>query len=120
MREKNQRAGAAAPAPIGSAVEGLPAGLLRPGYRHSAAPDRSRRLFSRRWRTVFGFAEAVAAEQKDLRVFDEPIHDCRGDGRIKKNVAPFREGRVGCNECGPLLAVASGDDLIKQIRRLLI
>src|SRR5690242_12431006 len=36
-------AGAEAPAPIGSAVEGLPGGLLRPGYRHSAAHDRSRR-----------------------------------------------------------------------------
>jgi len=36
------RAGAEAPAPIGSAAEGLPGGLLRPGYRHSAAHDRSR------------------------------------------------------------------------------
>jgi hypothetical protein len=26
------------PAPIGSAVEGLPGGLLRTGYHHSAAP----------------------------------------------------------------------------------
>jgi hypothetical protein len=120
MREKNQRAGAAAPAPIGSAVEGLPAGLLRPGYRHSAAPDRGRRLFSRRCRTVFGFAKTVAAEQEDLRVFHEPIHDCRGDGRIEKNVAPFGEGSVGRNEYGTLLAVTSGDDLIKQIGRLLI
>ena len=30
------------PRPLGSAVEGLPGGLLRPGYRHSAAHDRSR------------------------------------------------------------------------------
>jgi len=28
-----------APAPVGSAVEGLPDGLLRAGYRHRAAPD---------------------------------------------------------------------------------
>src|SRR5215469_8314615 len=113
MRE-NQRAGAEAPAPIGSAVEGLPSGLLRPGYRHSAAPDRSRRLLSRRCRTVFGFAKAVTAEQEDLRVFHEPIDDRGGDGCIEKDVAPFRKGGVGRNECRPLLAVASGDDLIKQ------
>ena len=29
-----------APAPVGSAVEGLPGGLLRAGYHHSAALDR--------------------------------------------------------------------------------
>jgi hypothetical protein len=40
------RAGAEAPAPIGSAVEGLPGGLLHPGYRHSAAHDRDRRPYS--------------------------------------------------------------------------
>ena len=43
---REQRAGAGAPAPIGSAVEGLPGGLLRPGYRHSAAHARSRRNYS--------------------------------------------------------------------------
>jgi hypothetical protein len=42
-RGKNQRAGAEAPTPIGSAVEGLPGGLLQPEYRHRAAHDRSRR-----------------------------------------------------------------------------
>jgi hypothetical protein len=41
-RGEDLSAGAEAPAPIGSAVEGLPGGLLRPGYRHSAAHDRSR------------------------------------------------------------------------------
>jgi len=30
-----------APAPAGSAVEGLPGGLLRTGYHHRAAHDRS-------------------------------------------------------------------------------
>ena len=40
-RGENLRAGAAAPAPIGSAVEGLPGGLLHPGYRHRAAHDRA-------------------------------------------------------------------------------
>src|ERR1700689_2327965 len=32
--------------PIGSAVVGLASGLLRPGYRHSAAHGRSRRNYS--------------------------------------------------------------------------
>ena len=40
-REEDLRAGAGTPAPIGSAVEGLPGGLLHPGYRHSAAHDLS-------------------------------------------------------------------------------
>ena len=41
-RGEDLRAGAGAPAPIGSAVEGLPGGLLHPGYRHRAAHDGSR------------------------------------------------------------------------------
>ena len=108
------------PRPLAAPLRGYPADSSGPGYRHSAAPDRSRQLLSRRCGTVFGFAKAVAAEQEDLRVFHEPIHDCRGDGGIEKDVAPFRKGGVGRNEYGPLLAVASGDDLIKQIGRLLI
>ncbi|MGH9436568.1 MAG: hypothetical protein ACRD22_01405, partial [Terriglobia bacterium] len=57
-----------APAPIGSAVEGLPAGLLRTGYRHSAAPARCRRLGVRRTGVLVGFAQTVAAEQEDFGV----------------------------------------------------
>src|SRR5260370_26115650 len=34
------------PARLGSAVEGLPGGLLRPGYRHSAALDCCRQSYS--------------------------------------------------------------------------
>jgi hypothetical protein len=45
-RGEDLRAGAGTPAPIGSAVEGLPSGLLHPGYRHRAAHDRSRRRYS--------------------------------------------------------------------------
>ena len=108
------------PRPLAAPLRGYPGGLLRPGYRHSAAPDRSRRLLSRRCRTVFGFAKAIAAEQEDLGVFHEPIDDRGGDGGIEKDVAPFGEGGVGRNECGMLLAVASGDHLIEQIGRLLI
>src|ERR1700723_1982563 len=38
--------GRESPPPIGSAVVGLAGGLLRPGYRHSAAHGRSRRSYS--------------------------------------------------------------------------
>jgi hypothetical protein len=53
-RGEDLSAGAGAPAPIGSAVEGLPGGLLHPGYRHSAAHDRSRQpiqpaMWKRAW-----------------------------------------------------------------------
>ena len=40
--EGNERAGVDAPARLGSAVVGLAGGLLRTGYRHSAALARSR------------------------------------------------------------------------------
>ena len=40
-RGENLSAGTGVLAPIGSAVEGLPGGLLHPGYRHSAAHDLS-------------------------------------------------------------------------------
>jgi hypothetical protein len=106
------------PRPLAAPLRGYPADSSGPEYRHSAAPDRGRQLLSRRCRTVFGFAKAIAAE--DLRVFHEPIHDCSGDCRIEEDVAPFGEGGVGRNERGTLLAVASGDDLVKQIGRLLI
>ena len=119
--EENLRAGAEAPAPIGSAVEGLPGGLLHPGYRHSAAHDRSRRSYSAGdVEGFFGFAEAVAAEQEDLRVFDEPIDDGGGDGRVEENVAPVRERSIGGDQCRTPVAVARGNDLVKQVRRLLV
>jgi hypothetical protein len=52
---------------MGSADEGLPGGLLRFGYRHSAALDRGQpQLFGRRIRILVSFAEAVATEQEDL------------------------------------------------------
>src|ERR1700722_15079241 len=38
--------GCESPPPIGSVVVGLAGGFLRPGYRHSAAHDRSRRGYS--------------------------------------------------------------------------
>jgi hypothetical protein len=79
-------------------------------------------LLSRRGGTVLSFAEAVTSEQQDFRVFDEPIHDRIGDGGVEENVAPVGErcSCIGGDECRTFLAVASRDDLIKQIRCLLV
>ena len=67
-----------------------------------------------------GFAEAVAAEQEDLGVLDQPVGDGGGDGRVEEDVAPVGERCVGGDDCGAFLAVAGGDDLIEEIRGLLI
>ena len=111
-----------APAPAGSAVEGLPGGLLRAGYRHRAAHGRSQstqRLFRRRLALV-GFAEAFASEQEDFRVLHQAIGDGGGDGGVVEDIAPVGEGGVGRNQRAAVKAVASGDDLIEQIGSLLI
>jgi len=67
---KDQRAERSAPAPAGSAVEGLPGGLLRAGYRHRAAHDRSQRdeRSLARGLALVGFAKAFAPEQEDFGV----------------------------------------------------
>jgi hypothetical protein len=69
------------PPPADSAVEGLPDGLLRAGYRHRAAPDLSppSRLFGRRL-ALITFAKAFASEEEDLGVFHQAIGDGSGDG----------------------------------------
>src|SRR5580765_3743923 len=101
-------------------LRGYPADSSGPGYRHSAALDRSRRKLLDRRTRVLGLAEAVAAEHEDLGVLDEPVGDCRGDGRIEENVAPVGERCVGGYDCGTSLAVAGGDNLIEEVRRLLV
>ena len=120
-KEGNQRAGVVAPAPVGSAVEGLPDGLLRAGYRHRAAPDLSQpnRLFG--WRlALITFAEAFASQKEDLGVFHQAIGDGGGNGGVVEDVAPVGESSVGRNERAALMAVASGDDLIEEIGSLLV
>ena len=99
--------GRGSPPPIGSAVVGLAGGLLRPGYRHSAAHDRSRRrLLLRRSGVSAGLAQTVAAQQEDFGVLDQSVGDGGGDGRIKKDVAPVGKGRVGGDDGRALLTVA--------------
>src|SRR5580693_7963186 len=120
-KEGNQRAGVVAPAPVGSAVEGLPDGLLRAGYRHRAAPDLNQpsRLFSRRL-ALITFAEALASEEEDLGVFHQAIGDGGGNGGVVEDVAPVGEGSVGRDQRASLMAVAGGDDLIEEVGSLLI
>ncbi len=109
------------PAPADSAVEELPDGLLRAGYRHRAAPDLSQpnRLFSRRL-ALIAFAEAFPSEEKDLGVFHQAIGDGSGDGGVVEDVAPVGEGCVGRNERAALMAMASGDNLIEEVGSLLV
>jgi len=101
-------------------LRGYPADSSGPGYRHSAALDRGqRRLLGWRIR-ILGLTEAIAAEHEDLGVLDEPVGDRRGDGRIEENVAPVGERCVGGYDWGTSLAVASGDNLIEEVRRRLV
>src|SRR5258708_30914522 len=101
--------GSRSPRPAWAApLRGYPADSSGPGYRHSAALDRSQRKLLG-WRIrILGLTEAVAPEHEDLGVLDEPVGDRRGDGRIEENVAPVGERCVGGYDCGTFLAVAGG------------
>ena len=66
------------------------------------------------------FAEAVAAEQEDLGVFDQAIGDGSGDGGVVEDVAPVGEGCFGNDDGRALLAMTCGDYLIEEIRALLV
>ena len=120
--KRNQRAGAEAPAPIGSAVEGLPGGLLRRGISSQRGACSLPAELIRRPADLdtVAFAEALAAEQEDLGVFHQAVGDGGGDGGVVEDVAPVGERCVSCNDSRALLAVAGGDDLIEEIRGLLI
>src|SRR5215471_2964535 len=119
MEWPDRRSGSkSAPARLGSAVVGLAGGLLRTGYHHSAAHDRSR-LFGRRIGMFVGFAEAVASQQEDFGVFHETVGDSGRDGRIKEDVAPVRERRVSGDDARTFVAMAGGDHLIKEVGGLL-
>jgi len=109
------------PPPADSAVEELPGGLLRAGYRHRAAPDlnQSSRLFGG-WLALIAFAEALASEEEDLGVFHQAIGNGSGDGGVVEDVAPVGKGRVGCNERAALVAVTGRDDLIEEVGSVLI
>ena len=79
-----------APARLGSAVVGLAGRLLRPGYHHSAARHRGRRLgFLGRRIGILGFAQALAAQQENLGVFHQSVGG--GDGGIEEDVSPVRK-----------------------------
>jgi len=54
-------------------------------------------LFGRRRIGIpVAFAEAVAAQEKDLRVLHQPIGDGGGDGGVVEDVAPGGERSIGC------------------------
>jgi hypothetical protein len=76
-------------------------------------------LFAGRLALV-GFAKAFAPEQEDFGVLHQAIRDSSCNGGVVQDVSPVGERSVGRNECAPVLAVAGGDDLIKQVGSLLI
>src|ERR1039458_307631 len=101
-------------------LRGYPADSSGPGYRHSAALDRrQRKLLGWRIR-ILGLTEAITPEHEDFGVLDESVGDRRGDGGIEENVAPVGERCVGGYDCGTFLAMAGGDNLIEEVRRLLV
>ena len=121
--KEEQRAGiqSGTPAPVVSAVEGLPGGLLHAGYRHRAAPDLSQAVLGLVGRlALIAFTKDFPAQQEDLGVFHQTIGDGSGDGGVVEDVAPVGKGGVGSDQSAPFMAVASGDDLIEEIRSLLI
>ncbi len=110
------------PAPADSAVEELPDGLLRAGYRHRAAPDLSQlpNVLFRGRLALIPFAEAFACEEEDLGVFHQAIGDGGSNGGVVEDVAPVGESCIGSNERAALMAVAGGDNLIEEVGSLLI
>jgi hypothetical protein len=77
-------------------------------------------LLGRRIGILVGFAKTVAAQQEDLRVFDEAVGDGSSNGGIEQNVAPVGERSVGSDDGGAFVTVTSRYDLVKEIGGLLI
>jgi hypothetical protein len=116
---RSEGAAGGAPAPTGSSVVGLAGRLPGAGYHHSAELACCRGLFDRgRIGIPVTFAEAVAAQEKDFGVLHQSIGG--GDGGVVEDVAPVGERRIGSDDSGAFLAVASGDDLIEEVRTLLV
>ena len=82
----------------------------------SVPPDQ---LFGRRMGLV-ALAKAVAAEQEDLGVLDQTVGNGGGNGGVVEDVAPVGERSVRSDDRCSLVTVAGGDDLIEEIRGLLI
>jgi len=107
--------GSRSPRPWSAPLRGYPADSSGPGYRHSAALARSQRK-PLGWRSrSFGLTEAIATEQEDLGVLDEPLGDRRGDGGVEENVTPVGERCVGGYDGRTLLAATGGDNLREEV-----
>jgi len=81
------------PAPADSAVEELPDGLLRAGYRHRAAPDLSRAVDGTiRWGlALITFAEASPPRRKISEFSTRRSAMAGGNGGVVEDVAPVRK-----------------------------
>src|ERR1700691_1221365 len=105
-----------------SAVVGLAGRFLGAGYHHSAAHACCMPLFGggRRIRFAVALAETISAEQKDFGVLHQAVGDGVSDGRVIEDVAPVGECGVSSDDSRALLAVSGRDDLIEEIRTLLV
>ena len=65
-------------------------------------------------------AVALAAKQKHLRVLNQAVRNRRGDRGVVQNVAPFGKRRIGSDYGRTLEGMPRADDLIEQIRAVLI
>ena len=79
--------------PLAAPLRGSPGGLLRSGYLTERRLTETGLLF-RRIGVSAGLAQTVAAQQEDLGVFDQPVGNRSGDGRIKEDIAPVGKGCV--------------------------
>lgn len=106
--------------PIVSAVEGLPGELLRPGM----APQRGACLLPAATRPADSGScwpyERCHRQKEDLGILYEPVRDRGGNRGVVQDVFPLGEGSVCRNDCGTLVAVAGGDDLVEEVGGLLI
>ena len=106
-RGEPQAKGTGALRPLAAPLRGSPGGLLRTGYRTvRRLTGAGKKLRFRRCLIPGGFAQAFAAEQEDFGVLDQPVGNGGRNGRIKEDVAPVGERRVGRNDRRPLLTVA--------------
>jgi hypothetical protein len=65
-------------------------------------------------------SEKLDRHQEDFGVLDEPVGNRGRNGRIKEDVAPVGKWRIGGDDGGPFVTVAGRDDLIKEVRGLLV
>src|SRR5260370_3011937 len=109
------------PPPRAAQLRGSPAGLLRVGLSHRAAPELEPSSSCNWWGlALIWFPQAVAAEEEDFGVLHQAVGDGGGDGGVVQDIAPVGERCVGRDGSRTALAMARGDHLIEEVGSLLV